>query len=165
LNKRAKKQLAKLPPPLANPERQRRENNATAPRTPGANATGSPDKRNRKATGKRFEVLNSFVDETLSTLCRGDIAVWLVLYRDTRDGTARTAQSDIGRRTGLSVRGVAKALRRLEKRGLLKVVYQGGLNRGMSRYRVLPLPDTEASFVSTYAKRRLSLTKPASSIP
>ena len=129
---------------LANPERERRENNATSGATsgatPGANATGSPGKR--KTTGRRFEVLNSFVDETLSTLCRGDIAVWLILYRDTRDGTARTAQSDIGRRSGLSVRGVRKALLRLEKLGLLKIVYRGGLNRGMSRYRVLPLPDT-----------------------
>ncbi len=133
------KRLPPLPAPIANRERERPEQ--TAPATATAKPPAKPTAK-RKTTGKRFEVLNSFVDETLSTLCRGDIAVWLVLYRDTRDGTARTAQSDIGRRSGLSVRGVVKALRRLEKHGLLKVVYQGGLNRGMSRYRVFPLPET-----------------------
>jgi len=127
------KRLPSLPPPMAKREREQPER----PEKPPAS-----DKPARKATGKRFELLNSFVDETLSTLCRGDIAVWLILYRDTRDGTARTAQSDLARRSGLSVRGVVKALRRLEKRGLVKVVYQGGLNRGMSRYRVLPLPES-----------------------
>jgi len=137
-------QLKTLPPPLeplpstAPDPKETGQANPTR-RTPSVNDGSKPA---RKATGKRFEVLNSFVDETLSTLCRGDVAVWLVLYRDTRDGTARTAQSDLSRRSGLSVRGVVKALRRLEKRGLLKVVYQGGLNRGMSRYRVFPLPET-----------------------
>lgn len=104
--------------------------------------SAAPGKANRRLTAGRFDVLNTFVDETLGTLCRGDVAVWLILYRDTRDGTACTSQADIGRRAGLSVRGVAKALRRLERRGLMKTVYRGGLNRGASRYRVLPRPDT-----------------------
>lgn len=124
---------------MANRERERPEQAAPAPGRKGSGQASH--KPTRKATGKRFEVLHSFIDETLSALCRGDIAVWLVLYRDTRDGTARTAQSDLSRRSGLSVRGVVKALRRLEKHGLLKVVYRGGLNREMSRYRVLPLPN------------------------
>lgn len=121
------KQLSRLPPPI---------------QTSPAQTEETGHKPNRKKTANRFAVLNAFVDETLSSLCRGDIAVWLVLYRDTRDGTARTAQTDLARRCGLSVRGTAKALKRLEKRGLLKVVYRGGLNRGASRYRVLPLPQT-----------------------
>lgn len=134
------KRLPPLPTPIAKRERERPEQPTPAPgRKESGQASGKPK---RKTTGKRFEVLNSFVDETLSTLYRGDVAVWLVLYRDTRDGTARTAQSDLAHRSGLSVRGVRKALLRLEKRGLLKVVYRGGLNRGMSRYRVLPLPET-----------------------
>ncbi|MEQ8209399.1 MAG: helix-turn-helix domain-containing protein [Lacipirellulaceae bacterium] len=99
-------------------------------------------KTTRKRAANRFATLNQFIDETLATLCRGDIAVWMILYRDTRNGTARTSQADIARRGGLSVRGAAKAIKRLEKRGLLRVVYQGGLNRGSSRYSVLPLPDT-----------------------
>jgi len=94
--------------------------------------------RKRKAVG-RFADLNNFVDFTLRELPRASVAVWLVLYRDTRDGTARTSQTDIARRAGLSERAVRKAIRRLESLGLVKVVYLGGLNRGASRYRIAPL--------------------------
>jgi hypothetical protein len=89
---------------------------------------------------ERFAVLNAFVDFALADLSRAEIAVWLVLYRDTRDGTARTSYDDLARRAGCSRRNVSRAVRRLERRGLLKVVHRGGLRRGMSRYRVCPLP-------------------------
>lgn len=98
----------------------------------------------RRKAADRFAVLNSFVDVTLADLrSRGDVAVWLVLYRDTRNGTARTSQADIARRVGMSPRGVAKALRRLEQRGLVKCVYRGGLGRGVSRYLVRPYSRTD----------------------
>lgn len=95
--------------------------------------------RQGKAKGKaggRFAVLNAFVDFTLADLGRAEIAVWLVLYRDCRDGIARTGQTDLARRAGVSRRTVGRALRRLEKRGLVKIVHRGGLGRGLSRYRV-----------------------------
>jgi DNA-binding MarR family transcriptional regulator len=60
----------------------------------------------------------------------------LVLYRDSRDGIARTGQTDIARRAGINRRTVYRALRRLEGRGLVKIVYARGLGRGLSRYRV-----------------------------
>lgn len=87
-------------------------------------------------TAERFAVLNAFVDFTLTDLSRREIAVWLVLYRDTRDGTARTSYDDLARRAGLNRRNVGRAVRRLEARGLVKVVHRGGLRRGVSRYRV-----------------------------
>ena len=90
-------------------------------------------------TANRFAVLNNFVDFTMGELPRGCVTVWFVLYRDTKDGTARTSQADISRRAGMSVRGVRDAIRRLESLGLLKTVFRGGLNRGPSIYRVLPL--------------------------
>ena len=90
--------------------------------------------------GERFAVLNAFVDFALADLSRGEVAVWLVLYRDTRDGTARTSYDDLARRAGLNRRNVGRALRGLERRGLLKVVHRGGLRRGASRYCVLGLP-------------------------
>jgi hypothetical protein len=89
--------------------------------------------------GERFALLNAFVDFTLAGLSRAEIAVWLVLYRDTRDGTARTAMTDMARRAGCARRNVARALRRLESVRLVKIVHRGGLRRGSSRYRVLPL--------------------------
>jgi len=97
-----------------------------------------PKTSKKKAAG-RFAVLNNFVDFSLHELTRACLAVWLILYRDTKDGTARTSQADIARRAGISVRAVRTAIRRLESLGLLTVVYLGGLNRGVSRYRVAPL--------------------------
>jgi DNA-binding MarR family transcriptional regulator len=90
--------------------------------------------------GERFAALNAFVDFALAGLTRREIAVWLVLYRDTREGTARTGYDDIARRAGLNRRNVGRALRQLEARGLVQVVHRGGLGRGVSRYRVLGLP-------------------------
>ena len=89
----------------------------------------------------RFKVLNNFVDFTMRDLKAADVRVWFVLYRDTKDGTAATAQTDIARRAGVSVRAVHGSVKRLKRLGLLKVIYRGGLNRGSSRYRVLPLID------------------------
>lgn len=74
-----------------------------------------------------------------------EIAVWLVLYRDTKqDGTARTSQADMARRVGTSDRTVRRALDKLERRGLLKVTYRGGIGRGPSAYRVRPLPPMDS---------------------
>lgn len=101
-----------------------------------------PDKKkkavNRQMTASRFVVLNEFVDLSLGGLTRSDLIVWIVLYRDTRNGTAQTAQADIARRGSISKRAVQYAMQRLRKYGLLKCVYQGGLNRGPSRWEVLP---------------------------
>jgi predicted transcriptional regulator len=100
---------------------------------------GKPAGAKAKA-GERFAVLNAFVDFALAELSRSEIAVWLVLFRDTRDGTARTSYDDIARRAGLNRRNVGRAVRRLEARGMVKVVHRGGLRRGVSRYRVRGLP-------------------------
>lgn len=91
-------------------------------------------------TAERFAVLNSFVDFTIAGLSRNEIAVWLVLYRDTKNGTARTSQVDIARRIGTSDRTVRRGIEGLEQKGLLKVSYRGGIGRGMSVYRIRPLP-------------------------
>ena len=58
-------------------------------RPKGDDQAGKASKPKGKAkAGERFAVLNNFIDFTLADLTRGEIAVWLVLYRDTRDGTA-----------------------------------------------------------------------------
>lgn len=97
---------------------------------------------NRKAAADRFAVLNSFVDFTMAGLTRSELATWLTLYRDTKDGTARTAVSDLARRTGMDRRNVLRAIRTLEQRGLLQVVMRGSLRKGASIYRVRSLDET-----------------------
>jgi hypothetical protein len=96
---------------------------------------GSAD-HSRSVQG-RFRVLNEFVDTAMSRLSRADLAVWLVLYRDSRDGTAQASQADIARRARLNVRNVRRALDRLQALGLVEVVSRGALHGPASRYRVL----------------------------
>ena len=113
-------------PPMETPNKQQRQ------------GTPSPKQR-RKMTTDRFKLLNFFVDFCLSGLSRADMAVWLILYRDSRDGIASTGQSDIARRAGTCRRTVIRSIKKLKEDGLLTVAYQGGLNRGPSKYRIRPL--------------------------
>jgi predicted transcriptional regulator len=109
--------------------------------TPGK-ASGPKEKPGKRSAGERFRTLNTFVDFTLADLSRAEIAVWLILYRDTRDGTARTGIMDLARRAGCDRSTVFRALRRLERIGLVKIVHRGGLGKGVSRYRVRPLMES-----------------------
>ncbi|NOY29643.1 MAG: MarR family transcriptional regulator [Planctomycetes bacterium] len=121
------KKLPTLPTPLAVSQ-------------PPKELTAKPQasrKPGRKATANRFAVLNEFVDCSLAGLSKTELVVWFTLYRDTRNGTARTSQADIARRGGVSKRAVQYATRRLERRGLLRCVFRGGINQGPSRWRVL----------------------------
>ena len=93
-------------------------------------------KQSKQLTKDRFGVLNSFVDCSLVGLSKADVATWLILYRDTRNGIAVTSQADIARRIGASDRAVRSSIGRLVKRGLLVVVRRGGLLQGPSKYRV-----------------------------
>ena len=113
----------------------------TQPPTKGPPKVSSRDRKRHKATRDRFGVLNGFVDCSMRGLSRVELATWFILYRDTKNGTACTSQSDIARRTGCTVRAVQKAIRRLTERGLVVLVRKGRLNAGASVYRVEPLAD------------------------
>jgi hypothetical protein len=111
-------------------------------KTDGTNATngetnaGKVNNPKRKAAADRFATLNVFVDATMRDLTPSEKLVWFVLFRDVRDGVAKAAQSDIATRSGLTQSTVSLAIRRLVKRGLLRVVYQGGFRKGLSTYRI-----------------------------
>ena len=103
--------------------------------------TENPD---RQKNAGRFAVLNGFVDFTLAGLTRSEMAVWLVLYRDIKpNGTARTSQADLARRTGSDGSTVRRAIKKLTDKGLLQIVRRGGIGRGASTYRVRSLPPNE----------------------
>jgi len=99
--------------------------------------------KGKRPVGERFRSINSFADFTLRTLTRNEIAVWLVLWRDSREGVARAGQGDIAKRAGISTRTVRRAIRRLVGRGLLVVVHRGRIGKGPSAYRVRPLAREE----------------------
>lgn len=102
------------------------------------NGKGDEKPKRPKENADRFGTINSFVDFTLASLTRNEAAVWLVLWRDEKHGTARTAQTDIARRAGIGRRTVVRIVKTLESKGLLRTVHQGGLNRGMNVYQILP---------------------------
>ena len=111
------------------------------PRTAStANSKAGNKPKRTAATSNRFGELNAFVDCSMADLSRAEALTWLVLWRDTKNGTVRTSMTDVARRIGTTRRAVVDAVPKLEKRGLLFVVYRGGLKRGMNVYRVHPLP-------------------------
>jgi DNA-binding MarR family transcriptional regulator len=82
-------------------------------------------------------MINAFVDFTLAELSRNEIAVWFILWRDARNGVARTSQADLARRAGVADRTVRRALTTLQQRGLVDVSSRGGLGRGPSSYQLV----------------------------
>lgn len=93
-------------------------------------------KPSRAASG-RFAEINGFVDCTLATLTPSAVAVWLILWRDTKpNGLSRTGQADLARRAGVTERAVRNALAELGAAKLLKVVRRGRAGAGPSTYRV-----------------------------
>lgn len=115
----------------------------TANGTPiGDHAAGDSNAKSKekRKSGDRFALLNAFVDFTMKDLDRAEAFVWFALYRDTKaDGLARTSQADLARRAGINARTARRAIASLKKKGLLKIAKQGGWQRGVSVYRVLPL--------------------------
>ncbi len=84
----------------------------------------------------RWQTYNEFVDVTMRELSEAELRVWLILFRDVRDGLARAGMSDIARRAGLSRRGVVKAVGGLKKRRLIEVASRGSVNGSTNAYRV-----------------------------
>ena len=86
-------------------------------------------------------MLNAFVDSGMADLSRAELALWLVLYRDTKpSGTARASLDDIARRGGMDRQTASRAVGKLTRRKMLQVLRRGGLNQGPSEYRVFPFP-------------------------
>ena len=107
-----------------------------------SNADPPAGRNTRKRESRlRFEVLNAFVDSGMADLTRAELALWLILYRDTKPGgTARASLGDIARRAGIDRQTASRAVGRLARRKMLQVLRRGGLNQGPSEYRIFPFP-------------------------
>ncbi len=118
----------------------RRRLNDPQPLRPVRSEPAKPERQTKpKKDASRWQELNQFIDITMRDLTPAQTAVWLVLFRDERKGVSKTAQSDIARRCGLTRESVSRAIAELERRGLVQTLHQGGLNRGLSWYRVTAL--------------------------
>ena len=109
------------------------------PRQGTSTSKGSEKPKRTAVTSNRFGELNAFVDCSMADLTRAEALTWLVLWRDTKNGTVRTSARDIARRIGASREAVTTALAKLRKCGLLRLVHQGGMVGGVSVYHVEPL--------------------------
>jgi biotin operon repressor len=121
-------------------------------RNPGAESA-TPAKADRKtaqgrklaqASGKRWRMLNEFIDAGGADLRPNDWRVWLVLFRDAKGDTARTSQKYVAKRLNLDRKTVGRAVKRLQAAGLLDVLHRGGFRRGPSTYRLRPTPADNA---------------------
>ncbi len=99
----------------------------------------------RKRTAGRFTEINGFVDFSMAKLKPAEVAVWLILWRDTKpDGFAQTGEADLARRSGYSVRMVKYAVTGLIEKGIVKLVRRGRIGAGASVYKVRGVnPDGE----------------------
>jgi len=100
-------------------------------------------KRHARRRGKRDSRfvgpcgINPFLDDVQRTLKPSTALVWVNLWRDTKPGgLARAGATDLARRIGVGVSTVKRGLRILRARGLVEVVHQGGVGRGVSTYRL-----------------------------
>ncbi len=111
-----------------------------APLEPEADETplSTPARRfsRKQNVGDRFGEINAFVDVTLCSLTRTEACVWLILWRDSRHGLARTSYASLARTTGCRRATVGLALRSLREKGLVEVVRRGGKAQGANVYRL-----------------------------
>ena len=99
----------------------------------------------RRRHGDRFAVLNAFADYGARLVNTTAQACWWIVYRETKpDGLARVTQERIAECVGVKRVTVTRAVRGLERAGLLTVVRRGGLGKGPSTCRVHGVPKDEA---------------------
>jgi hypothetical protein len=70
-------------------------------RITGRTSTRASKPKGKRSSRGRFRCINAFLDETMASLDRAALAVWLLLWRDTKpDGLTRTSQANLARRAG-----------------------------------------------------------------
>lgn len=96
----------------------------------------TPHKKPTKRDGNRWNELNQFIDVTMRDLSPRQVAVWLTLFRDSRNGVASVSQVYIAERCGLRRPTVSTTISELEALGMVTTIHAGGVGRGVSKYRV-----------------------------
>jgi hypothetical protein len=98
-----------------------------------------------------FQNLAGFVDQAVRKLPRSELAVYLILLRDTRpDGTARAGLSDLAQRGGMSQKSASRAVQSLVRKNALTIVRRGVPGKA-TLYTVFP-PDAFKSLNPVAAK-------------
>lgn len=114
--------------------------------TRGSNQDGRLATRRSRSSGSKsayyrawFSTLAGFADHGVQTLKRAELAVFLLLLRDTKpDGTARAGLTDLATRGGMSKRSAIRAVQTLIDRGVIRVV-RPGVRGKATLYTVFPV--------------------------
>ena len=141
------------------------ESNGHADPTQSGHAPPEPKPKGRGAGSlvAKIKLANAFLDETYARLKPVQRDVWLILWRDERDGLARTAQQDIARRCGdRNENAIQRAITELVKLGLLVVVERGRVGKGPSSYQLHADIDPARARASTPRQRG---AQPRASVP
>ena len=90
---------------------------------------------------ERWMLFNRLIDVEQRRLTDSEFRVLLTLFRDTKNGIAQTAQSDLAMRTGKCRGTIVRAIKRLVEKDLIEIATQGGLfgpegKKEVSEYRV-----------------------------
>lgn len=85
---------------------------------------------------KKIKLLNRFVDETLVGLDPSTALLWVVLYREARNGIAEISHGQLAKIMGVSDRTICRHIDVLIANKLLRKLKTGGYGRGCNKYQL-----------------------------
>jgi len=85
---------------------------------------------------KKIKLLNRFVDETLKGLEPVTALLWVVLYREARNGVAEISHGQLAKIMNVSDRTICRHIDVLIANKLLRKLKTGGYGRGCNRYQL-----------------------------
>jgi hypothetical protein len=106
---------------------------------PSVNGPVRTPAQKRRASARRFEILNAFCRRTSRTLGLAESKTWFHLYQHARpDRTVRVSVNKLAEEMGLHRRTVIRSLRGLRTVGLLSLKERGGPGMGPTTYKLWP---------------------------
>jgi hypothetical protein len=114
--------------------------------------------RSRGDAAARFVTLNTFVDQVMRRLSPVESLVWIVAFRDCRNGQSSTSSTDLATRTGCGLRTVKAAVQSLCKAGLMTPVILSRHKGQASIYAVTTQPHKCVPKLPSKSKRTRSRT-------
>jgi hypothetical protein len=121
-------------------------------------ATGGKADGSRGDAAARFVTLNTFVDQVMRRLSPVESLVWIVAFRDCRNGQSSTSSTDLATRTGCGLRTVKAAVQSLCKAGLMTPVILSRHKGQASIYAVTTQPHKCVPKLPSKSKRTRSRT-------
>lgn len=85
---------------------------------------------------KKIKLLNRFVDETLIGLEPLTALLWVVLYREARNGIAEISHGQLAKIMNVSARSICRHIDVLIANKLLRKLKTGGYGRGCNKYQL-----------------------------